>query len=193
MEDGKEALTRDLKIIEGMATEMPEYLVSDLLYWPRMTDKSVQPTIGGFWVRQHRLQALTEKLLEDTERQRLDRAVKFFDQACSDHRWAFAQKAGLEFAARIRQWDQTLHELLEDEPPSMVYYQSDVEVRAIIEVMIGQLASMPIEAQESGLEEINKLDRQLEKKWVAGAFIWPAGWEAAYPRKRYWWLYGCFK
>ena len=172
---------------------MPEYLVSDLLYWPRMTDQSVQPTIGGFWVRQHRLQALTEKLLEDTERQRLDRVVKFFDQACSDHRWAFEQKASLEFAARIRQWDQTLPELLEDKPPNMVYYQSDVEVRAIIEVMIGQLASMPIEAQESSLAEINKLDHQLEETWVTGKFIWPAGWEAAYPRKRYWWLYGHFK
>ena len=74
----------------------------------------------------------------------------------------------------------------------MVYYQSDVEVRAIIEVMIGHLASIPFEAQESSLEEINKLDHQLEETWVTGAFIWPAGWETAYPRKRYWWLYGHF-
>ena len=39
----------------------------------------------------------------------------------------------------------------------------------------------------------SRLDRQLEKRWTAGDFIWPAGWEAAYPRERYWWLYGRLK
>jgi len=193
LSNGKESLASDLIIIEDIAAEMPEYLRSSLLFWPRVSNKLVQPSIGGFWVRQHRLQRLKEKLLTASEQQRLARAIQSFDNTCMDQRWSFHQKARQEFEARIRQWAEILTELLEDEPPSMNYYRSDVEVRAIVEAIKSHQDIVPIEAEKSTLERIRELDHHLQENWVIGPFIWPAGWEAAYPRQQYWWLYGSVK
>jgi hypothetical protein len=191
--NGKEALVRDLKIIEDMAAEMGDYLVSTQLFWPKIDHKLVQPTIGGFWVRQHRLQVLKGTLLDAAGQERLDQTIQLFEEACTKQSRHFEQKVSRELEARVRQWAEDLDELLADEPPSMAYYRSDVEVRAIIDAMLDHLDSLPTEAKVSVLREIGRLDHQLEKRWAAGEFIWPAGWEAAYPRQRYWWLYGQLK
>lgn len=188
----KEVLLKDLRIIEEMIVEMADYLVGDKLFWPKIDNKLVQPTVGNFWLRQHRLQALKADL-SDTEQQRLDRATQMFDEACSDHSRDFEKKAGQELEARVRQWSESLRELTEDDPPSMAYYRSDVEVRAIVEVMLDHMIIIPTVAEDAMMREIGQLDRQLEKQWIAGNFIWPAEYEPAYPRQKYWWLYGRLK
>lgn len=193
MSNGKEVLDKDLKIIEDMAAEMADYLKSDQIFWPKIDNKLVQPTIGGFWLRRHRLEALKDSLLDTSQRQRLDRAIHRFDEACADDSQEFEQKASRELEARVRQWAEALHELQEDDPPSMAYYKSDIEVRAIIEAMLDHLDSIPTEAETTIFKEVGTLDRQLKKRWIDGNFIWPNGWEAAYPRQKYWWLYGRLK
>jgi hypothetical protein len=120
----------------------------------------------------------------------LARATQLFAEACAKQSQHFEQKASRELEARVRQWRGDLDELLADDPPSMAYFRSDVEVRAIIAVILNQLPSIPIEPEESMLKEVDRLDRQLEKRWTPGGFIWPAEWEPAYPRQKFWWLYG---
>lgn len=190
MSDGREKLITDLKIIEHMAAEIAEYLRNPHIFWPKIEGSRVQTTIGGFWMRRHRLLALQKTLLDAAERRRLRRANQQFDTACSEQRGRYEQKAGQELEARLRQWGEALRELLEDEPPSMAYYRQDVQTRAIIQAIFNQPVPIPTEKRGAILEQIEALDSDLRERWETGRFVWPTEWEPAYPRSTYWWLYG---
>lgn len=190
MTDGKEKLITDLRIIEHMAAEMAEYLRNPHIFLPKIESSRVQTTIGGFWMRRHRLLALQGTLLDAAERGRLTRASQQFDAACSQQRARYEQKASQELEARLRQWGEALRELLEDEPPSMAYYRQDVQTRAIIQAIFSQSIPIPAETRGAILERIEALDSELRERWEAGQFVWPIEWEPAYPRSAYWWLYG---
>lgn len=193
MSNGREKLVRDLKILEEMAAEMKDYLASQELFWPKIDGKLMQPTLGGFWLRRHRLVTLQNSLLDAQQRTRLKQAMQLFDDACADQSRAVEQKGSRELEARLRQWAGALEELLEDEQPSPAYYRSDVEIRAIIQALLGHFAPLPSERKAPFLKELETLDHQLAERWVAGKFIWPAEWAPAYPRPAYWWLYGQLK
>ena len=188
MSDGTEKLRDDLKILESMAAKMAEYLDSKDVFWPKIDSDPVQPTIGGYLMRQDRLQALAGTLLNEAERQRLQAAVEQFDQVVSRKKDRFEHKAKQELPARVRQWEQKLQELLKDEFPSPAYYRADVEERVIAAVL-----SDHIQAAPSVTEQLQRLDQQLRQRWTPGAFVWPAEWKPAYPESAYWWLYGKLK
>ena len=193
MSTGKEKLSLDLRIVEDMAAEMEDYLASPQLFWPKIDHKLVQPTIGGFWLRRHRLEALQNILLDGEERQRFVVANQQFDTACSEQRHRFEEKVGREVEARLRQWGEALRELLADEPPSIAYYRSDVEIRAIIEALLHLSIPRPADVEQGILERLEKLDRDLKQRWKVGRFVWPEAWAVAYPDVTYWWLYGQLK
>lgn len=193
LSNGKDLLLKDLRILEEMAAEMKDYLVSSQLFWPKIDHKLVQPTIGGFRLRQHRLEALPDTWLSEEEQKRLSESIVLFDDACVDQSRDYELKFSRELAARLRQWAQVLEELLNDEAPSLAYYQTDVEVRAIIEVLVDYLPPRPTQEEEFDLAEIGVLDQKLKQRWESGEFIWPVVWQPAYPLPTYWWLYGWFK
>ena len=193
LSDGKDLLLKDLRILEEMAAEMKDYLVNSQLFWPKIDHKLVQPTIGGFRLRQHRLEALQDTWFNEEEQKRLSQSIVLFDEACVDQSRDYELKFNRELAARLRQWAQALEEVLNDETPSLAYYQTDVEVRVMIEVLLDYLPSLPTQEEEFALDEIDALDQRLKQRWETGEFIWPVVWQPAYLLPTYWWLYGWFK
>ncbi len=59
MHDGNERLAQDVAVLSAMAEQMPEYLDSDILYWPSPRGGMPALTPGGYLLREQRLLALS--------------------------------------------------------------------------------------------------------------------------------------
>lgn len=182
-------LRQDLKILEAMAAEMDEYLRNGNLFWPLSDSSLPRLTLGGYLMRQHRLLALRHQL-SDTDQERLAAAVAQFDEALEEKVVALEQRAHEEVRARLRQWNEYLKELRDPSMSAGDYYRSAVETRAMLAALVNQLESPPYRLDRRVLNELASFDRVLANYWEAGEFIWPEEWAEAYPRQRYWWLYG---
>jgi hypothetical protein len=185
MSTGREKLSDDLRILEEMAAKMEEYLNSEHLFW-QAHDKGPEPTIGQYLMRQQRLLALKDALLDAEQRRRLAAAVQQFEQVVANKRVYYKEKANQEFKTRLRLWDEALKELLDDAYPSMAYYRTEVENRVVLE----DLKAQGIQLEPELTEQLTKVDRKLRQRWEPGPFVWPSEWQPAYPRSTYWWLYG---
>lgn len=190
MATGREKLSDDLRILEEMAAKMGEYLNSENLFWQAHKEGVPEPTIGQFLLRQRRLQALGNALLDSAQQSRLATATQQFDQAVAGKPVAFKEKAQQEFKTRLRLWSEALKELLEDDAPSMAYYRTEVENRVILEALLEALKAQAVGLEADLIEQLATLDRKLRQRWEPGPFVWPAEWQPAYPRSQYWWLYG---
>ena len=187
--EATDKLKKDLVILEAMAAEMDDYLQNDSLFWPLGDSTLPRLTLGGYLMRQHRLSSLREVLDED-EKTRLDEAEAQFDAALAEKVVAFESKAHEELRARLRQWNEYLKELKQVSLAAGDYYASAVEARAMLAALLNKLEQRPYRLDRRVLNEVAAYDRVLANYWESGDFIWPEAWEAAYPRQKYWWLYG---
>ena len=187
MATGKEELVNDLSILEAMAAKMPEYLSSNELFWRKIDSDPVQPTLGGYLMRQDRLQALSDTLLDEGQRRQLAAAIARFEQAVNEQPGRLEAKGQQELESRLRQWEIALKELLDDEAPTLAYYRADIETRVIIATL---LAALRQRTEPAVTDKLAGLDQTLRQRWQPGEFVWPAEWQPAYPRSEYWWLYG---
>lgn len=182
-------LEDDLNILEAMAVAMPRYLSSDALYYPMSQANFPQLTLGGYLVRAHRLRALRPKLDQQSQ-ERLFTTQERFQSALVGHTVSVEQKAQEELASRIQQWRAHIQDLLTEPDNDADFYAASVDVRAKIQALLNLLSNAPYRLPDELRQEVADLDAQLRNIWVDGDFVWPAGWEEAYPREPYWWLYG---
>lgn len=186
---GKEKLSKDLEFVELLASQIDDYLMSEAIFWKTAAVDLPDLTLGGYLMRQHRLLALRD-FLNEADQPRLDTAVTQFNRALVEKGPRFERKANRELEARLRQWNEYLKELDEENADSATYYGSAVETRAMIAALIDklQVAAFPLKA--SIPDKLNVLDDKLRRQWQSGRFIWPQEWQPAYPQSPYWWLYG---
>lgn len=189
MIESDEKLTHDLDVLQEMASQMDEYLKSETLFWPMGHSDMPKLTLGGYWLRQHRLIAL-HALLAGEQQAQLSAAVKMFETAVSPWVVRTEQRAHTELAARIRQWDAYLRDLREKRSENAGAYPAQVEVRAIIAALIEQLQRAPYQLDTKLLQSIHTLDKGLRARFASGDFVWPEEWQSAYPKPEFWWLYG---
>lgn len=189
MSTGIEKLQRDLAILEAMASEMDEYLMSDVLFWRMIKGSMPMLTLGGYLMRQHRLLALRH-LLDKEEQGRLDAAVIKFNMALDEKIVRFEQKTKTELEARIRQWSEYLRDLDQAPESAGVNYGTAVDTRAMLEAILDKLRMPPYQVPARLPEQVRMLDTNLRGHWRPGDFIWPDEWKPAYPVADYWWLYG---
>jgi hypothetical protein len=189
MSEPNEKLRRDLQILEAMAAEMDEYLRSQTLFWPMIKSNLPRLTIGGYLMRQHRLESLQD-LLDDTEQERLNGAKDNFNTALVEKIVRFEGRAHDELRARLRQWGEYLKELHDKSLGMGDYYKSHVQTRAMIAALVQKLRERPYELDERVQEQLEIYDKVLRNYWMPGEFTWPVEWKPAYPESEYWWLYG---
>ncbi len=182
-------LQEDLNVLEAMAVAMPRYLSSDVLYYPLPQDNFPRLTMGGYLVRAHRLRTLRPKLNQQSQ-ERLFTTQERFQSALSGHTVSVEQKAQEELAGRIQQWRAHIQDLMNAPHNYGDFYAASVDVRAKIQALLNLLANSPYRLPDELREEVAALDAQLRDIWADGDFVWPVGWEEAYPREQYWWLYG---
>ena len=190
MSEAKEKLQRDLSIMEEMAAEMDEYLKSETLFWPLIKGGDLpRLTLGGYLMRQSRLKLLRD-LLEPNGLERLDAAIEKFNHALVEKIVRFETKAHEELQARLRQWGEYLKDLSRESGSYGDYYVAAVEARVMIAVLLDKLAMPPYQLDGRVLDQLSAYDRVLRNYWQPGEFVWQDGWQQAYPKNKYWWLYG---
>ncbi|MCP4421628.1 MAG: hypothetical protein GY805_33870, partial [Chloroflexi bacterium] len=95
MTDSAKKLAWDLTILQEMAGQMGEYLKSETLFWPLGYRKMPMLTLGGFWLRQHRLTSLPG-LLTAVQQTELASAIDLYETAVSDWVVRTEQRANKE-------------------------------------------------------------------------------------------------
>jgi hypothetical protein len=186
-QQAEEKLKQDLKILEAMAASMNEYLMSEVTFWSLGQALMPQLTLGGYLLRERRL-LLLRHLLPEEEQRRLDTAVFQFKQALDGKTVRFEGKAHQEMPTRIRQWREHLRDMREGQ--SLSNYSTSVESRAMLEAFIDYLGASPFQLDPTIPQRLAGLDQELRNRWQPGEFVWPDGWQPAYPEEEYWWLYG---
>lgn len=181
-------LADDLEILEQMTAGMRDYLSSGSIYGKKIDRDLMTLTLGGYWLRRHRLEALRDRL-HAGQQTRLTAALEKFDLLRRVHAADIAGKAQQELSARLREWEQALAELF-DGRPSLAIYRNDVEKRAMIEALFAELNHEGTLLKPELPSRRDRLDQRLRGHWQTGAFLWPAEYAAAYPPERFWWLYG---
>ena len=192
MNDEHPILLHDLRIMERMAADMAGYLDGDAVQWTIPRANMPRLTIGGYLMRQHRLQALREKLGEE-ERERLEAAMRVFEQAQVERVVRFENRSHQELHARLGEWVSYLRNLNSRLQAEMNYYAGVVDTRVVIGCLVDNLSRQPYQLETGVKSEVDMLDKNLGNRWEARDFIWETVWEDAYPRETYWWLYGCPK
>ena len=189
MVDSKEKLGQDLAILQEMAGQMADYLKSETLFWPMQYSDMPQLTLGGYWLRQHRLTAL-HTLLTGEQQKQLSVSIKTFETAVSDWVVRTEQRAHHELEVRTRQWSEYLRDVVNGGSAVVANYSARVEVRAIMAALINQLQQGPYTLDQSLVQPVLQQDKGLRARWQSGSFVWPDGWQPAYPEPEFWWLYG---
>lgn len=189
MTSSAEKLAQDLEILQVMADQMDDYLRSETLFWPMGYSDMPMLTLGGYWLRQHRLTAL-RSLLTSEQQAQLDAAIQTFDTAVSERIVRTEARAHTELEARIRQWGEYLRDLASKKSAEVASYPAQVEVRAIIAALVDQLQQRPYTLDPKLASAATSLDPGLRARLSGGEFVWPDEWQPAYPKAAYWFLYG---
>ncbi|MCP4356871.1 MAG: hypothetical protein GY796_02500 [Chloroflexi bacterium] len=184
-----EKLQWDLDILETMADEMEDFLKSDVLYWQMTHGNMPKLTLGGYLLRQYRLRHLAD-LLDAGQRDRLDTAVAQFQAALVEKVVVTEKRAHEELGVRCRQWGTYMNDVKRETALAAVNYETAVENRAAIAALIDFLHNPPYQMGNVKTDSLKMMDSALRIYWVAGSFVWPTEWAAAYPQDKYWWLYG---
>ncbi len=189
MIDSNEKLAQDLAILQEMAGQMEAYLMSETLFWSMQYSNMPKLTLGGYWLRQHRLTTL-HTLLTSEQRAELSAAIKTFETAVSKWVVRTEQRAHTELEARIRQWSEYLRDVAGDGAAATANYGARVEVRAIMAALVNEMQQPPYKLNPSLVETVRQQDKALQARWQSGPFVWPEAWQPAYPQPEFWWLYG---
>lgn len=182
-------LRNDLDILEAMTAELESYLRSSVLFWPMDSATMPRLTLGGFWLRYHRLQAL-RSLLSAPEQQRVAAASAQYAQIAAENVVRIERKAHTEVDARLRLWRTYLNDVRQNYEAHIPSYPTAVEARAILQAQMAALREPPYALARIVVQRVRQIDSILKARWQTGEFVWPDAWQPAYPQEAYWWLYG---
>lgn len=189
MTEGVKKLKQDLAYLQAMVRDLTNYLYSNVVYWPSLEEGFPQLTLGGYIMRQRRLQILAYWLTE-TEQNELKQAVIQYKDVTSGLTAILEKKATEELKIRLDQWEQNLTEYWDAEVIEEEYFKTDAQVRTIITDLVVMLGMHPYHLDQKLVLRLDKLDAELQANWKVGEFIWPEEWIPAYGMGDYWFLYG---
>lgn len=192
MKDEYTLILHDLLILEEMASNMEDYLDSDVVDWTIPRVNMPKLTIGGYLMRQQRLMFLEEKLAPE-DKIRMRAAVETFDTALVERVVRFETRAHQELQRRIGEWMGHMRDLGSRMLSEVNFYAGIVDTRVVISSLIEQLQLRPFQLEAGVVERIDALDKNLRARVNDHPFIWDPMWKPAYPREKYWWLYSCPK
>ncbi|TLN24844.1 hypothetical protein FDZ74_02720, partial [bacterium] len=124
-----QTIDNDRAFLESSLPELPDFLLSNDLYWPAGTARgSNQPrlSLGNLRLAAARLKAASGDPRDGA-------LIAGIEAVFSKWRSNWARKAALEYSSRLRQWEDRLGELISD--PSEAIYHYEIRVRVILELL----------------------------------------------------------
>jgi hypothetical protein len=183
-------LLHDLMIMKEMAHHMAEYLDSDVEMWSLSRTNMPRLTVGGYLMREHRLTALRARL-QPQEQADLEASVERFQEALAERVVRLEKRAHSELHSRIGEWTVYLRHIANYTDEEVNRYASMVDTRVVIDRLIDKLQTPPYRLEPRVIPEIRALDANLNQRLAKREFVWDEVWQPAYPKYRFWWLYGC--
>lgn len=183
----------DLDVCQAMAEEFEAYLKSDVLYWQMDVSRlgSVRLpklTIGGFLERARRLQAAP---LSSAQRVVLDEAMRRFEQVRNIYHSRYLMRVVHDLRGRLDAWKWFLDDYARHPDEQAPYYPAQAHTRLAIDSLVEELKNQPEMAEFA--RRLADLDERLRADWIDGAFVWHTALAHAFPKDRFWWLYGRLK
>ncbi len=185
---------RDLLILRAMAEAFDAYLIEDELFWPisgRIRGGMPRLTIGGYLLRTHRLTALRRSLTA-AQQATLDDVLAVFEAGRAAWTVHFYGKLEREWDMRLRLLGEFLRDC--DQNNQLNCFENwppEAENRTIAHHLLAAWRDHT-PALSKPNADLRRVDTGLRRYLAAGesgAFLWPAGLEAAYPRQEFWWLW----
>ncbi|WP_448593263.1 hypothetical protein [Thermoflexus hugenholtzii] len=174
---------------EGMAA-MEDYLSSDLVYWTLRPFSATFPafSVGGLLESLRRLEARREELPPGAQAE-LEAVRGQLERVREVHPDRYRRKVERELSSRLDAWSWYLEDYEERPEEAAVSYPAQVHIRVKIDLLLEEAERLGLEVQPAQ-RRVEALDQRLRRHWVPGPFLWEEALQRAFPRERFWWLYG---
>jgi len=179
----------DLRYLSAGLEQLESYLLSKDLYRPiginaqRGETPYPQLTLGWMLLSRKRAEATATTPSQLSELARLGAGL---DEIHSRWRTAWGKKAAQEFRSRVKLWGDFLEEYRRDPRANANRYAYEVNRRVLLDILQPEA-----EALEQADQDLCKtLDGLLQSVFQAGEFVWDTDLTPAFPRQKYWYLYG---
>lgn len=160
-------LDQDFQYLDAGLSELQDYLLSKVLYWPLSASGSLPfLTLGGLLLARQRLGS------------RADSQTAQIEALRSKWRSAWDAKASHEVRARSDLWRNYLQDYRESPESHVGEYAQQVRNRAML-ALLG--------------EESDPSDEFVKSRFVSDDFVWESECAQNFPRDAFWFLYGKLK
>jgi hypothetical protein len=185
-----ETLEQDLLYLRTAVVPLEDYLLSNNTYWPlpelagrREASAVTRLTLGGLLLSLARCSARPKTPGQQTEFDTLREKIGQVKSRWTSH---WRQKAEMEFPQRLTLWQNFLADLDTRDKNSASDYRSEVRWRAMLQMLQEEAEHLP--PGDAG--RLAALDNRLSSLWRSDGFIWEEDLANAFPRDRFWFLYG---
>jgi hypothetical protein len=178
---------RELNILKEMAADLPDYLLSDVLYW-QMSGSSDLPklSLGLLLLTRARLSAVADQL-DTKQHAELDDAQRQIDATLETWRSTAEKKADQELHSRATLWQRYWDECRQDPHSCASSYPHEVTNRVIAQLL---LRTFPNLAKSPNALLLTPVDQAVRARLQGAQPVWPPEIEPAFPKSEFPYLYG---
>jgi len=179
----------DFRYLKAGIHEVEPYLLSKNLFWPLSSPPPAgEPqyprlTLGGLLLSDARMRA---RYLHPSQTHDLESLESMLDHWRMTWRTSWERKAQREFKSRLRQWDLYLNELVYKPEVHIPYYDNEVRIRVLIELLLPEINLI----EDEFTNKLLNLDGFLKSNLVPGEFIWEDELKSGFDNNVYWYLWG---
>lgn len=179
-------LTRDVRNVEAMASNLTPYIYEDELFGILPGDLP-RLTLGGLLMRLARLDVLADRLPE-SQQQTAENARRQLDEVREKWRVHYEKKIAHELRSRMVHLRQFLQEVEENPHRLTPDCPSAMEKRVMIELLKDEAMQLGVWTSELAAT-LYGIDSQIRRLGEQRDFIWDPAVQDAYPRDKFWFLY----
>jgi hypothetical protein len=182
----------DFAILQAMIERLDDYLTRERLYWPMAVETPTGtrwPTmsIGVVLAYLARLRALADRLTPE-QRAFLSHAEAELQRARRWYPEAYHSHVIQELQSLLHSWTWFLNECIEEPEKCRDVYPAEARVRTHLQLLIEHIGEHMVPGEF--LQQVYLLDQRLRMRLQSSDFIWAPELASAFPRERFWWLYG---
>lgn len=179
---GNESASEDRRFLIAAVDTLPEYLLSNVLFWP--IPGFPQPLTPGNLL--FALQKVAFVQTADVNKQ--DELLRYqMDKLKQQYRVGWLKKVDHEFRSRLNQWKDIVLEAAHQDPNALSYSAS-ARVRTLLTLLISENPDQP--------RDLLSMQESLDQRFLfitrEGGFIWETRLETAFPKEKFWYLYRKF-
>jgi hypothetical protein len=180
-------LARELKLLKEMAADLPDYLLSDVLYW-QMAGSSDFPklSLGLLLLTRARLSAVADQL-DPKQRAELSETQRQIDATLEKWRSTAEKKAGQELHSRATLWQRYWDECRQDPHSCASSYPHEVTNRVIAQLL---LRAFPNLSKSPNATLLAAIDSAIRARLQGEQPVWPDVSQQAFPKTEFPYLYG---